>query len=133
METMYPSTPRRSRWSHGLTVASILALVVASSTFAAAQKTPSAPPGRVVKVAAAPQVEIHDFQFTPATVTVPVGTTVTWTNRDDTLHTVTEANRRFASPGLDPGGVFSYTFASAGSYTYFCSLHPHMTATVIVK
>ncbi len=133
METMSRFAPRRSRWRPGLTAASILALIIAPSTFAAAQKTPAAPPGRAVQIAAAPQVKIHDFQFTPATVTVPVGTTVTWTNRDDTLHTVTEANRRFASPGLDPGGVFSYTFTSAGSFTYFCSLHPHMTATVIVK
>ncbi len=133
METITRFTPRRSRWRHGLTAASILALIVASSPLAAAQKTPAGPPGRAVEVASAPQVEIHDFQFTPATITVSVGTTVTWTNRDDTLHTVTEANRRFASPGLDPGGVFTYTFADPGTYTYFCSLHPHMTATVIVK
>jgi plastocyanin len=111
----------------------MLALVLASNPFAAAQQAPSAPPGPAVTAPAGPQVQIENFKFSPATLTVPVGTTVTWTNRDDTLHTVTEANRRFASPGLDPGGVFSYTFADPGSYTYFCSLHPHMTATVIVK
>jgi plastocyanin len=133
METLDGFTPRRSRCRHGLTATSILALIVVSCPFAAAQRTPAVPPGRAVTAAASPRVQIHDFQFTPATVTVPVGTTVTWTNRDDTLHTVTEANRRFASPGLDLGGEFSYTFANAGSYTYFCSLHPHMTATVIVK
>jgi plastocyanin len=133
METLSRFTPRRSRWGHALTAAAILALIVAASPLAAAQKAAAAAPGRAVTAAAGPQVQIHDFQFTPATVTIPVGTTVTWTNRDDTLHTVTEANRLFASPGLDPGGVFSYTFAKAGTYTYFCSLHPHMTATVVVK
>jgi plastocyanin len=86
-----------------------------------------------VTAEAGPQVQIQNFQFTPATITVPAGMTVTWTNRDDTLHTVTEANRRFASPGLDPGGVFSHTFTDPGRYTYFCSLHPHMMATVIVQ
>jgi len=133
MKAMDRFTPRRSRWRHGLTAAAMLALVVASNPLAAAQGSPAASPGRAVTAAAGPQVQIKDFQFSPATVTVPVGTTVTWTNRDDTLHTVTEADRRFASPGLDPGEVFSYTFADPGSYTYFCSLHPHMTATVIVK
>jgi len=123
MVTMSRSSPRRSRWRRGLTAAAVLALVAATSPLAAAQERP----------AAGPQVQIHDFQFTPATVTVPVGTTVTWINRDETLHTVTEADRRFASPGLDPGGVYSYTFANPGRYTYFCSLHPHMTATVIVQ
>ena len=133
MVTMRRFTPRRSKWRRGLIAAAMLAAVVVSSPLALAQEKPAAPPGRAVTAAAGPQVQIHDFQFTPATITVPVGTTVTWTNGDDTLHTVTEADRRFASPGLDPGGVFSYTFANPGRYTYFCSLHPHMTATVIVK
>ena len=133
MKTMGRFTPRRSRWRVGLTAAALLALVVASSPFAAAQNTPAALPGRAVTAAAGPEVRIENFQFTPGTITVSVGATVTWTNRDDTLHTVTAADRRFASPGLDPGEVFSYTFADPGSYTYFCSLHPQMTATVIVK
>ena len=133
MKTIDRFTPRRSRWCVRLSAAAMLALVVAFSPFAAAQNTPAAPPGRAVTAEAGPQVQIENFQFTPATITVPVGTTVTWTNRDDTLHTVTAADRRFASPGLDPGGVFTFTFAEPGSYTYFCALHPHMTATVIVK
>ena len=85
--------------------------------------------------AAAPpaqQVQIEQFQFTPATLTVPVGTTVTWTNKDGTLHTVTSTTKVFGSDGLDQGGTFSYTFTTPGTYPYFCKLHPRMTGTVTV-
>ncbi len=80
-----------------------------------------------------PQVTIDNFTFSPATLTVSTGTTVTWTNQDDMVHTVTEANRRFSSKGLETGDTYSYTFTEPGTYTYFCALHPRMTATVIVK
>lgn len=79
------------------------------------------------------RVTIDNFIFGPTTLTVAPGTTVTWTNQDDTLHTVTSVTKLFASPGLNSGESFSYTFATPGTYPYFCALHPHMTATVIVK
>lgn len=104
-------------------------LLLAASLPAAQTPTPSA---SVAKVAG-PQIRIEHFQFTPTTVTVPVGTTVTWTNHDGMLHTVTSATRLFSTAGLEEGGVFSYTFTSPGSYIYYCTIHPHMTATVIVK
>ncbi len=78
-------------------------------------------------------VEIKNYAFLPATLTVPLGTTVTWTNRDDDLHTVTSSEKAFASPGLDAGEAFSYTFSIPGTYAYHCALHPHMTGVVIVK
>jgi len=64
---------------------------------------------------------------------VPVGTTVTWTNEDDMVHTVTSTTKVFSSSELNTGQSFSYTFTTPGTYPYFCALHPRMTATVIVK
>ena len=83
----------------------------------------------------APQarVEIKDFAYQPATLTVRTGTTVTWINHDDELHTVTASAGRFASPGLEHDETFFRRFAEAGTYTYFCALHPRMTATIIVQ
>ncbi|MGC1666504.1 MAG: plastocyanin/azurin family copper-binding protein, partial [Bradyrhizobium sp.] len=67
-------------------------------------------------------------------LTVPVGTTVKWTNRDDIPHTVVETGSRvFRSKALDTDDTFSYTFANAGTFTYFCSLHPQMVGKIIVK
>ncbi len=79
------------------------------------------------------QITIDQFKFTPAALTVPVGTTVTWTNKDDTVHTVTSNTKAFGSEALDQGGTFSYTFTAPGTYAYFCKLHPRMTGTVTVQ
>jgi plastocyanin len=79
-------------------------------------------------------VTIDNFTFGPKELTVPVGTTVKWTNRDDIPHTVVETGSRvFRSKALDTDDTFSYTFANAGTFTYFCSLHPQMTGKIIVK
>ena len=78
------------------------------------------------------KVMIDNFTFEPAQFTVKVGTTVTWTNRDDIPHTVVSAGK-FRSKTMDTDGTFSFTFTTAGEYKYFCSLHPHMTGTVKVE
>jgi plastocyanin len=80
-------------------------------------------------------VNIDNFTFTPPELTVAPGTKVTWTNRDDIPHTVTEAaeKRSFKSNALDTGETFSHVFATKGTYHYFCSLHPHMQGTVVVE
>lgn len=78
-------------------------------------------------------VDIEEFRFTPATLTVPVGTAVTWTNHDEEVHTVTSATGRFRSTGLGREETFARNFMRPGRYEYFCALHPHMKATVIVK
>jgi plastocyanin len=83
--------------------------------------------------ASAPQIAIEHFTFGPSTLTVAVGTTVTWVNRDDELHTATSSTGLFASPGLDTGDVFSYRFNTPGTYVYVCALHPYMTGTIIVQ
>jgi plastocyanin len=78
------------------------------------------------------QVAIDNFSFAPRTLTVPVGATVTWTNKDDIPHTVVSTKKRFASPALDTDQQFSYRFTAPGTYPYYCSVHPMMTGTVVV-
>jgi amicyanin len=77
-------------------------------------------------------VSISDFKFNPATLTVPVGTTVTWTNQDEEPHTVAAKDGSFHSPGMDTHATYSFTFATPGSFDYICSIHPFMTGTVVV-
>jgi len=79
------------------------------------------------------EVKIDNFSFGPGTLTVPVGTTVTWTNRDDIPHTVVSTEGAFKSKVLDTDEKFSYTFSKAGTFPYFCSIHPKMTGKVIVQ
>ncbi len=79
------------------------------------------------------EVKIDNFSFGPGTLTVPVGTTITWTNRDDIPHTVVSTEGVFKSKVLDTDEKFSFTFSKAGSYPYFCSIHPKMTGKVVVQ
>jgi plastocyanin len=81
------------------------------------------------------EVKIDNFSFGPVALTVPVGTTVTWTNRDDIPHTAvsTDDPKTFKSKVLDTDEKFSLTFSKAGTYPYFCSIHPKMTGKVIVQ
>jgi plastocyanin len=80
------------------------------------------------------EVVIDNFSFSPQTFTLPAGATVIWTNRDNMPHTVTSADNRFSkSPVLKPGQSFSNTFPAAGTYSYFCSIHPRMTGKIVVK
>jgi plastocyanin len=95
----------------------------------AAQATTQAatPAGKVV------DVKIDNFSFSPQTLTIAPGTTVTWTNRDDIPHTVVSDDKVFKSKVLDTDEKFSYTFDKAGNFPYFCSIHPKMTGKVIVQ
>jgi plastocyanin len=78
-------------------------------------------------------VKIDNFSFGPQTLTVSVGTTVVWTNRDDIPHTVVSTDGVFKSKVRDTDEKFSYTFTKAGTYPYFCSVHPKMTGKVVVQ
>lgn len=80
-----------------------------------------------------PQVGIDNFNFAPKSLSVPVGTTVTWTNRDDVPHTVTSRDKKFSSQALDTDERFTFTFTAPGTYAYFCAIHPIMTAEIVVK
>lgn len=79
------------------------------------------------------EVKIDNFSFGPPTLTVAVSTTVTWTNRDDIPHTVVADDKSFKSKVLDTDEKFSYKFTKAGTYPYFCSIHPKMTGKVVVQ
>jgi amicyanin len=78
-------------------------------------------------------VKIDNFAFTPQTITVKAGDTVIWTNHDDIPHTVTSSTGAFRSKALDTDDTFSFTFATPGTYKYFCALHPHMTGSIVVE
>jgi plastocyanin len=83
--------------------------------------------------AAETQVTIDNFTFGPQELKVKAGTTVTWTNHDDIPHTVTSDKLLFRSKALDTDDKFSFTFTTPGIYKYFCSLHPHMTGSIVVE
>lgn len=78
------------------------------------------------------QINIQDFSFQPASLNVPVGATVAWTNKDEEPHTVYSSDEVFKSKALDSDEAFSFTFKKAGTYKYFCSVHPKMVGTIIV-
>lgn len=78
-------------------------------------------------------ITIDNFTFNPPRLTVKVGTTVTWTNQDDIPHAIASTANAFKSKALDTDDKFSFTFTTPGTYEYFCSLHPHMKATIVVE
>jgi plastocyanin len=78
-------------------------------------------------------IQIANFKFAPPDLTVAPGTTVTWKNADDSPHRIAANNGAYTSPALDTDDSFSHTFATPGVYKYFCSLHPYMVGTVVVK
>lgn len=78
------------------------------------------------------QINIQDFSFQPVSLNVPLGATVTWTNKDEEPHTVYSTDDVFKSKALDSDEAFSFTFKKAGTYKYFCSVHPKMVGTIVV-
>ena len=130
----------RARFT-ALTVAGILAIAACAGGSTPASSTPtsvapsaaaSVAPSAAASAATGSAVSIANFSFQPATITVAVGTTVTWTNNDSTGHTVTADDGSFKSGTLAPGATFSQTFTAAGTFAYHCSIHSSMKATVIV-
>ena len=107
-----------------------VALAFLSSTHGKNRQTRESAPSKATKT----EVAIENFSFSPQTLAVPVGATVTWTNHDNVAHMVTSADNLFKkSPVLKAGQRFSSTFATAGTYSYFCSIHHRMTGKIIVK
>jgi plastocyanin len=79
-------------------------------------------------------VAIDNFTFTPATLTVKAGTTVTWTNKDDIAHAIASSTNAFTrSKALDTDDTYAFTFTTPGTYKYFCYLHPHMVGSIVVE
>ena len=105
-----------------------IATAFAAAVLSAASAFPAAP-----VQAADTEVKIDQFAFHPQRVTVKAGTTVTWSNEDDVPHTIASSSKLFKSKALDTNDKFSFTFTTPGTYEYFCSLHPHMTAAIVVE
>jgi len=90
--------------------------------------------GKACAADAAPaNIEIDNFTFAPQRLTVRAGTTVTWRNRDDIPHAVASSTRTFKSRALDTDDTYAFTLTTAGTYEYFCALHPQMTGTIVVE
>jgi plastocyanin len=117
---------KRNMWVVGLATPVMIAVLTlfAGSPTVTANDQPSA---------ATADVKIDNFVFTPQTLTVAVGATVTWTNKDDIPHTAVSTEGLFKSKVMDTDEKFSYTFTKAGSYPYYCSIHPKMTGKVVVQ
>ena len=110
--------------------AAILAMVLALT----AGTRPGLAANSADKPAAGAEVKIDNFSFGPATITIPAGSTVTWTNHDDVPHVVTsDDNKMFKSKALDTDDHFSFTFTKPGTYNYYCAIHPKMTAKIVVQ
>ena len=106
----------------------VVTIALAVGVFATATALPAA-----LGHAAETEVKIDNFAFAPQRVVVKAGTTVTWINDEDIPHTVASSTKLFKSNALDTRDKFSFTFTTAGAYEYFCSLHPHMTGTIVVE
>lgn len=113
---------RRTIWISCVATSIVLAL---AALYAVNKATAAGPPSIEVK--------IDNFSFTPATLTVKVGTQITWVNADDIPHTVVSDNQSFKSKTLDTDEKFTFTADKPGTYSYFCSIHPKMTGKVIVQ
>jgi plastocyanin len=112
-------------WVEGLATSVMIALLlVTGSSRVKANDQPSA---------ATAGVKIDNFSFEPQTLTVNVGTTITWTNRDDIPHTSVSTEGVWKSKVMDTDEAFSYRFTKAGTFSYFCSIHPKMTGKVVVQ
>jgi plastocyanin len=88
---------------------------------------------KATDIPGANEVLIQGMAFSPGTITVPVNTTITWTNKDPNTHTVTSNTGIFDSGSISNNGTWSHTFATAGIFPYHCKIHTSMTATVIVN
>ena len=117
---------KNTRWILSVVLTALTALAVVVSTR----------PGLAANMADQSEsatVKIDNFSFGTVSLTVAAGTTVTWTNNDDVPHTVVSDDKLFKSKALDTDDKFSYTFTKPGTYNYFCSVHPKMTAKIVVQ
>ena len=111
-------------------IGAVLTVLLGVAGFASTQPGFAAVPDDQPSSAA---VKIDNFTFSPQALTVPVGATITWINDDDVPHTVVDTGKRFKSAALDTDDKFSFTFTTAGEYSYFCGIHTHMTGKIVVK
>jgi plastocyanin len=118
--------------SAATTPSAVAPAAAASSSTSMSMPMPQSPVAAQTAPAATDHVAISGFAFSPATVTVKVGTTVTWTQQDEDQHTVTANDGSFGSSPLVTGTTYTHTFSAPGTYQYHCSIHPFMHGTVVV-
>jgi plastocyanin len=123
----------KSRFLIGITVLIAILSISNSCSKSADYTTPTGTPGTKGTGPGANEVWIQGMAFSPATITVTAGTTITWTNKDAVSHTVTSNSGLFNSGNLSTNSTYSFTFSTAGSYSYYCAIHPSMTAKVVVN
>ena len=117
---------KRKKWSIALSTTILSAVVIMGIS------SPRSAVSADNKSAAGAEVKIDNFSFGPD-LTIAVGSTVTWTNHDDVPHVVASDTNIFKSKALDTDDRFSYTFTKPGTYVYYCTVHPRMTAKVVVQ
>jgi plastocyanin len=114
------------------TKSSIILLVVMLLAACSPKASPT-PAGTLAPIQSGEsKVTITGFTFDPAALTITTGSTVTWTNNDGASHTITGDNGSWGSDRLAKGETFSFTFTEAGTFSYHCSVHPSMKATITV-
>jgi plastocyanin len=118
---------KRIKWISGLAAIVLTAFAVTTGTKPILAVSP------VDTRATGVEVKIDNFRFDPAIVTIPAGTTITWTNNDDVPHVVASDDKAFKSKALDTDDHFMFTFTKPGTYNYYCAIHPKMTAKVVVQ
>jgi len=119
---------KRLIWMFGFVATVVTALALAQGIMPTLAASPADKP------ASSAIVKIDNFSFGPPTITIPAGSTVTWTNNDDVPHVVTsDDNKMFKSKALDTDDRFSFTFTKPGTYNYYCAIHPKMTAKIVVQ
>ncbi len=119
----------------GIIAASLALMMGCSGGYGspATKTTTATGPTTTTQAAGGNAVTISGFAFSPATLNVAAGTKVTWTNKDSTTHTVSSDTNAFESGSLANGASYSYTFNTAATYAYHCSIHTYMKGTVVVK
>jgi plastocyanin len=127
-----------SQTAPSATVATVSGATPGMPGMSAMPSMPEAPAGTSASATGSPApvagdaVSIENFAFAPATLTVRVGSTVTWTNHDEEPHTIAASDGSFHSPGMGSQATYSHTFPTAGKFDYICSIHPYMHGTVVV-
>ena len=123
---------KKIKWVFGLVAVVVVVFVCGFIVLNVANKHTSA--AKLGDKSASPtEVKIDNFSFGPATLDVPAGATITWTNHDDVPHVVASDDKIFKSKALDTDDHFSFTFTKPGTYNYYCAIHPKMTAKIVVR
>jgi plastocyanin len=117
---------RRTQFVGSLAIAlplALVAIVILQPTRARSEEAKSS----------ATEVRVDNFTFAPETLAIPVNSTVTWVNKDDVPHVIASDDGLFKSKALDTDDKYSYTFTKAGTYSYYCNVHPKMVGKIVVQ